>query len=48
MGMGSMHHLLSLLEFHKYQFDAYLQYNNDTTNQKSANFKYLLFNYHQN
>mmetsp|Transcript_10320 Transcript_10320/g.15799 ORF Transcript_10320/g.15799 Transcript_10320/m.15799 type:complete len:84 (+) Transcript_10320:4283-4534(+) len=47
-GIGYMHHIFRFEEQDRYNFEAYIKYNNDITQEMSANFRYLLFNFNEN
>jgi hypothetical protein len=48
LGIGDMHHQLKLYEDERYQYEAYVHLNHSISDEMSAKFKYLLFNYHNN
>jgi len=43
-----MHHRLQFVESGRYAFECFVHYDHDITDEMSAKFKYLLFNYHTN
>jgi len=43
-----MHHRLKFYEADTYTLERYVHFDHDITDEMSAKFKYLLFNYHTN
>jgi hypothetical protein len=43
-----MHHRLNFFEAGTYTLERYVHFDHDITDEMSAKFKYLLFNYHTN
>lgn len=48
LGIGEMHHRLKFYDDDRYQYEAYVHLNHSISDEMSAKFKYLLFNYHEN
>ena len=48
LGIGHLFHTLRQIDFEKYDFEAHIDLSQNITDEMSAKFKYLLFNYHSN
>ena len=48
LGIGDLHHELEFFEDERYNLGSYVHLHNDISDEMSANFKYMLYNFYTN